>query len=71
MSGVADLFDDWHIRGGELTEAQLNTMVANAVAPQFEAINLTLTRYSMSRKIFQHYISSQNTRQWHVLLSSL
>jgi hypothetical protein len=44
MSGVTDLFDDRHIGDGELTEARLNTMVANAVAPQFEAINLTLTQ---------------------------
>ena len=44
MSGVTDLFDDQHIGDGELTKAQLNTMVANSVAPQFEAINLTLTQ---------------------------
>ena len=44
MSGVTDLLDDRQIGGGELTDARLNTMVANAVAPQFEAINLTLTQ---------------------------
>ena len=44
MSEVTDLLNDRHFGGEELTEAQLNTMVANAVAPQFEAINLTLTQ---------------------------
>jgi hypothetical protein len=81
MSGVTDLLDHWQIGGGELTDARLNTMVVNSVAPQFEAINQTLTQVlshlsqvspdnSMCRNSFQQCFSNQNTWKWYALLMS-
>jgi len=42
--GVKDLLDTRQIGGGELTECRLNEMVVNAVAPRFDALNVTLNQ---------------------------
>ena len=44
IAGVKDLLDTRQIGGGELTECRLNDMVVKAVAPQFDALNATLSR---------------------------
>ena len=37
------MLNNWQIGGRELTDALLNTMISNAVAPQFDVNNQTLT----------------------------
>ena len=44
FTGIRDLLDTRKIGGGELTESRLNDMVQKAVAPQFDALNVTLTQ---------------------------
>ena len=44
IAGVQDLLDTRQIGGGELTACWLKDMVVTAVAPQFDALNVTLNR---------------------------